>query len=216
MVQYLQIGDNMAKMLSKSGKCLSCGATCNYDTYNIDGQINLENYNLFKNPLLHVCNNCGYIFYDLDTPCHPIQKVENNRFFTDQKQINLATQLLETDLPIEIKLRLYACIFDNRKLKLSRAIRAYLEDPSDEDKQKLFEFKTSFKHFCEKFLNFLSKSTFNSDNKTFVQLLTVEILAATGKVEQAKTLLGNTKLEKRLDDFMKEVVMIGDITCCNL
>lgn len=208
----------MAKMLSKSGKCLSCGATCNYDTYKTDEQINLENYNLFKNPLLHVCNNCGYIFYDLDTPCHQIAKVENNKFFTDQKRTYLATKLLETDLPPEIKLRLYACIFDNRKLKLTKKIKAYLEDPSDEDKQKLFEFKKGFKKFCENFLNFLSKNNFDlKDNqKIFVKLLTSEILCAIGKTDQAERLLEDLNLEKRLGDFMKEAVMIGDMTCCNL
>ena len=217
MIQYFKTGDNMTEILTKCGKCFCCGETCNYDIYDIDEQINLENYNLFKNPLLHVCNNCGYIFYDLDTPFNQITKVENDKFFTDQKPIYLATKLLETNLPLEVKLRLYACIFDDRKLKLSRAIRFYLEDPTEEDKQKLFEFKKDFKHFCQKFLNFLNKNTFDENvNKIFVKLLGVEILSAIGNVEQAKQILDDTKLEKRLDDFMKEVVMIGDITCCNL
>ena len=208
----------MSKILLKGGKCFCCGETNKYDVYDIDEQINLQNFNLFKNPLLHVCNNCGYIFYDLDTPCHQIAKVENNKFFTDQKRTYLATKLLETDLPPEIKLRLYACIFDNRKLKLTKKIKAYLEDPSDEDKQKLFEFKKGFKKFCENFLNFLSKNNFDlKDNqKIFVKLLTSEILCAIGKTDQAERLLEDLNLEKRLGDFMKEAVIIGDMTCCNL
>lgn len=208
----------MSKILLKGGKCFCCGETNKYDVYDIDEQINLQNFNLFKNPLLHVCNKCGCIFFDLDTPCHQIAKVENNKFFTDQKPIYLATKLLETDLPLQIKLRLYACIFDNRKLKLIRSIREYLEDPSDDDKAKLYEFKSNFRKFCEKLLNFISKNDFDfKDNqKVFVKLLLVEVLCAIGKTDQAKHLLENTKFEKKLDDFMKEVVMIGDITCYNL
>lgn len=218
MVQYLQIGDNMSETLTKYGKCSGCGALYKYGVYNVDEQINLENFNLFKNPMLHVCNNCGYVFYDLDTQYHPIQKVDNVKFSKEPKSLFLASKLLETDLPPEIKLRLYACIFDNRKLKLTKKIKAYLEDPSDEDKQKLFEFKKGFKKFCENFLNFLSKNNFDlKDNqKIFVKLLTAEILCAIGKTDQAERLLEDLNLEKRLGDFMKEAVMIGDMTCCNL
>lgn len=204
----------MSKLITKTAKCLRCNSLQKYDVYEIDNCIDLQNYNLFKNPCINKCTQCGYLFFDLEQSYSPQQSVDTNVF----NLCVLASKLLETNLPNETKVQLYATIFDKQKLILSKQIMDYLEDPSPEDKQKLYKQKNEFNKFCNSLLMFLQKNKFDFDDKLkqFFILFNAEVLAAIGNVEDSKKLIENLNLEEKLDDFMQEVIMIGDVTCCNL
>lgn len=212
MLKYKQIGEDMTKIISKTAKCSHCGTMQNYKIFNFDDIVNLENYNIFKNCILNVCSKCGYLNFDLAESSRQPVIVEQS-----DGKLSYAKALLGTDISSQQKLQLYALIFDNQKMELSKKIADYYEDPSPDGQQRLKSLKIDFKSFCEKLLKFLQKNDVADNNKNiFAKLLEVEVLAAIGNEHRAKDILSNMELEKKLNDFLQEVILIGDITCCNL
>lgn len=196
--------------------CAKCGEKVDYFVINNESfDLNLNNYNTFKRPIINVCPNCKYINEDLS---------ENNELFNETKLILEKDDSLETNLLNNIKLdraylrnlidfdkkiRVLANILENNKLLYNNFLKDNYTKTDDKTIEKIRLLKNNIKNSCEEIFNLLNE---NMSNNKFVNMLKIEVLSALNKLEDARKLLNEYKdLSPDLYDYLDDCIMLGGI-----
>ena len=195
--------------------CAKCGEKVDYfivldESKNLD----LASYNNFKNPIINICSNCGYINDDLSVDNELYQNIkvkfndnENDISSNLINNIKLGRTYLKSLIEPDKKIRVLAYIYENNRLLLNSFLRENYTKTDIETKNVILELKNNIKNSCEEILNLIKEYNFN-DN--LVNILKIEVLCATNKTNEAKNILKNIKdLSPDLFDYLDEQLILG-------
>lgn len=199
-----------------NGTCAKCGEKVDFYVIKDESfDLNLNNYNIFKRPIINVCPNCNYINEDLS---------ENNELFNETKLILDKDNSLETNLLNNIKLdraylrniidfdkkiRVLANIYENNKLLYNNFLKDNYTKEDDITIEKIRLLKSNIKNSCEEIISLLNDNSVNSD---FIDILKIEVLCSLNKIDDAKKLLSKyNNLSPDLYDYLDDCIMLGGI-----
>jgi len=199
-----------------SSKCAKCNENVEYFILeDISEELNLNNYNSFKKPLINVCNNCGYINDDLSV---------DNIFATDKKFNKINENTLQASILNNIKLaRLYllglidknkriqvlAYILENCKMLLNNFLQDNYTKEDETTLKTLNEFRQNIKNVCLELEPLLNDCAFSNN---FYDVLKVEVFCALNKIDMAQEIYKKLKnLSSDLDDEIDDFIRIGGL-----
>ena len=205
----------MLKQVLKNAKCAKCGEKQEFlvlDNFDFESEknnvfIDFSTYSAFKNPCINVCQNCGYINFDLSENQIPFATFDKKQIISENGLVGIDAiyELYASKSPLNLKyIQTISKIFDLHQYSygcfLSKNFRKTSENLENlENLHKLLVSK--FIETCELFLKF------NSNN--FAKCFYVELLAEIGKSEQAKQVFDTLNLSEDLKEYLLERIEIG-------
>lgn len=207
----------MIKQILRNGKCAKCG--CEQDFLVIEGVnfaseesnrfIDFSLYSAFKNPCVNICENCGYIGFDLTQNQEPYA-VFNQNDIKDAEGIFVMDIIFHKyfeNSPFDIKsVQVLAKIYDLHEFSFNKFLRDNLRKKTKQEENLVFLHKTLIEQVCEACKLYLQVV----DNKNnFVKCLYVELLASTQKTNEAKEILNTLNIADDLKDYLLECIELG-------
>lgn len=207
----------MIKQTLKNGKCSKCGSEqdflvvegIDFESEKDNAFIDFSSYSAFKNPCVNVCENCGYINFDLT------ENLENFAVF-DKNHTNQSENVIAIDSifqkyfensPFNLKaIQVLAKIFSLHQFSFKSFLSDNFRKNYKNENNLVSLHNVLMDKFCEACKLFMQ--TVNSENN-FVKCFYVELLATNKKPNKAREILNTLNIADDLKDYLLECIELG-------
>lgn len=203
----------MATKVLKKDICNKCKKQTTYFLIeNIDTKLNFENYSLFIDFNINRCNNCGYIAIDLtnceyEDMCKIVKSPKKENILNSLKyEIDLTMEYQKNISDKELKLR---CL--GKILHLENKLFNIYDDKILNKDKLVFknEYYRILKENAKSIINFIDKNFDFEKLNDYFKVLKIESLLFIGEKDKAKEIEINLNLEKDLENYLNDILLIG-------
>ncbi len=205
----------MIKQVEICDKCAKCGYEQNFfvvegidfENFETNKLIDFSTYSAFKNPCLNVCENCGYINFDLTENLEKFATFnkDNTKYNDGVIGIDAIFQQYVEKAPFTLKsIQALAKIFTLQKFSYNSFVSKNFRK-----KTEYFDKMISLHNQLISQISYACEIYLQLNKNNFVSCFYVEILADLGKKDQATSILNSLPLKDDLKDYLLECIEIG-------
>lgn len=203
----------MATKVLKKDICNKCKKQTTYFLIeNSDTKLNFENYSLFIDFNINRCNNCGYIAIDLtsceyEDMCKIVESPKKEDILNSLKfEIDLTMEYQKNISDKELKLR---CLGKILHLE-NNLFNIYYDKILNKDKLVFRnEYYRILKENAKSIINYIDKNFDFEKLNDYFKVLKIESLLFIGEKDKAKEIEINLNLEKDLENYLNDILLIG-------